>query len=115
MIGLPSEAQEETFYCYYQGTSITKPLIHSLNVSKTESSNKTNRCAGLQSDFLKTEAVEISAKLYEELKDIDTLYRSKYFSTLKSVIMREIKGLFFLIRATKVVAVSKQSQLLISS
>jgi hypothetical protein len=37
------------------------------------------------------------------------------FLTLKSVIMREIKGFFSLIHATKVVVVSKQSQPLISS
>ena len=37
------------------------------------------------------------------------------YLTLKSAIMHEIKGLFSLILATKVVAVSKQSQLLISS
>jgi len=82
MIGLPSEAQEETFYCYYQGSSIVKPLIHSLNINKTESSNKTNRCTGLQSDLLKAGegSLEISRKLYEQLKDIDTRYRDKWYS-----------------------------------
>jgi hypothetical protein len=82
MTGLPSKAQEETFYCYYQGSSIVKPLIHSLNINKTESSNKTNRCKGLQSDLLKEGegSVEISGKLYEQLKDIDTRYRDKWYS-----------------------------------
>ncbi len=74
MIDLPSKAQEQYVYCYYQGTSTIKPVIHF--------TDKTRGCKWLQSDFLKTVAVEIDAKLYEELKDIDTVYRNKSFSTL---------------------------------
>ena len=54
----------------------------------------------------------------ESIDEFNTFKNSMFWEiylNLKSAIMHEIKGLFSLIRAIKVVVVSKQSQLLISS